>query len=96
MDIVSCPRHWGAFRTFLICLIDAADCSILSVMRCLKNWILELKVVVSYSNGRKEPGSTLHEQTMLTDHLHMETGEARRGEVPSKANFNLIFLFGTI
>ena len=66
----------GAFRTFSFCLIDARDCSILSVMRCLKNLILEGKVVVKYSNCNKEPGSTLHDQTMLTGHLHMETGEA--------------------
>jgi len=38
--------------------------------------ILEGKVVVKYSNCNKEPGSTLHDQTMLTGHLHMETGEA--------------------
>jgi hypothetical protein len=44
------PQALGAFRTFSFRLIDAADCSILSVKRCLKNLILEAKVVVKYSN----------------------------------------------
>jgi len=88
------PQALEAFTTFSFCLIDAADCSILSVMRCLKkNLILEAKVVVKYSNCHKEPGSTLQEQTMLTDHLHMETGEARRGKARFLARLTSLRFF---
>ena len=82
------PRALKDFSTFSFCLIDASTCSILSVMRRLKNLILEAKVVVKYSNCHTELGSTLHEQT---HHLHMETGGERRGDVPCKANFTLNF-----
>ena len=85
------PRAFEVFSTFSFCLIDASACSILCVMRRLKNLILEAKVVVMYSNCHIELGCTLHEQTVLTRHLHMETGGERRREVLCKANLTMNF-----
>jgi hypothetical protein len=52
------PQALEVFGTFSFCLIDATDYSILSAMRCLKNLILEAKVVVMYSNCHTMFGST--------------------------------------